>query len=174
MSAAFPQARHGGSSSQRWSPLNAYIKHGYVISRVVLLHERTDGRTRKRVSAHVLRVILIASRNVNQLLRIFRIVISIYSRAIHVSFLSFFFPNENFNSKFFDRGRRKEGRGNGNKLEPRVDRWCFACSLRNLRKKEDGRVYSLDSSDSNRERKRLKKVTKIKKFLEIIKFGRQL
>lgn len=109
VSAAFPQARHGGSSSQRWSPLNAYIKHGYIISRVVLLHERTDGRTRKRVSAHVLRVILIASRNVNQLLRIFRIVISIYSRAIHVSFLSFFFQTRTSTRNFSIEGEgRKE------------------------------------------------------------------
>lgn len=115
VSAAFPRARRGLSSSQRWSPLNAYITHGYVISRVVLLH----GRTRKRVSAHVLRTILIVSRNVNQLLHIFRIAISIYSRANHVFFFfsSFSFSlsrKEDFNSKFCH--PEAEGRGRKRKL----------------------------------------------------------
>lgn len=113
VSAAFPRARRGLSSSQRWSPLNAYITHGYVISRVVLLH----GRTRKRVSAHVLRTILIVSRNVNQLLHIFRIAISIYSRANHFFFFFLLFlspfPARRILIRNFAIPKQKEEEGRG-------------------------------------------------------------
>ena len=98
---------------------------------------------------------LIVSRNVNQLLRIFRIAISIYSRAIHVSFFFFFFfpfslfRDERFDSKFcHPEGNegREEGRKEGslNASHTRVDD-----ALRYVTGRKEMDEYPLDASDPN-------------------------
>lgn len=95
---------------------------------------------------------LIVSRNVNQLLRIFRIAISIYSRAIHVSFFFFFlsffpFPRRALRFEILpSRRRRKEGRKKGslNASHTRIDD-----ALRYVTGRKEMDEYPLDASDPN-------------------------
>lgn len=87
---------------------------------------------------------LIVSRNVNQLLRIFRIVISINSRAIHV----YFFSATGFQIRNF---AYPEGEGRKRKLKRKPHAWIddgFA-SLRKWRKGDGRGSARLERSKRN-------------------------